>query len=273
MAGGVDVQHAPHVAVVAVGVHADAAVGVAAAVLAPQPVLRAGVLVPVGVDHRGHPHLAPLQPAAHRVGGGAVDQVLGEPVRHLHRDPFPGVMAAQDRHLVRAAAALADPQRPQRPVLHAPADLAQLHDLRVVQRQPPQILLQCLHGVVAGGGPGGGEVGQIGVGHLQLLDVVAHHLQSSDLGLVGLHHQVIRPHLPHVQPQRRGEQPPQRCPCTGRRHARDHARHLFPRQPLGRMFCRREGSRVPSRGGRGRSAVNPTAPATPTTLAVGRGTR
>ena len=57
VAGGVDVQRAPHVAVVAVGVDADAAALVSAPVLAPEPVRRPGVLVSVGVHHRGHPHL------------------------------------------------------------------------------------------------------------------------------------------------------------------------------------------------------------------------
>ena len=51
-------------------------------------------------------------------------------------------MAPHEEHLLRAAATLAQAQRPNGTVFYAPADLVQLGDLRLPLGQYPEILLQ-----------------------------------------------------------------------------------------------------------------------------------
>jgi hypothetical protein len=58
MAGGGDVEDAPHVAVVPVRIDADRAVRVDPAVLAPEPILGTAVFMAVRIHHRCHPDLA-----------------------------------------------------------------------------------------------------------------------------------------------------------------------------------------------------------------------
>src|SRR5215217_4037847 len=129
--GGVDVQRTPHVSVVAVRVHTEAVVGVLTSVLAPQSVPGARVFVAVGIDHRGDPYLASLQPIPNRSLAGICYEVLRQQVSYFNRDPFTSVMTAHKQQLELAGTALPDPQGPDRSVLQAAADLPQFRDLRL----------------------------------------------------------------------------------------------------------------------------------------------
>ena len=89
------------------------------------------MLVPVGIDHGGDPHFALREPLLDGARVGVPDEVVGEEIRHLHGHPLSRMVATHEEHLASAAPALADPQGPDRAVLHAPPDLVQLCDLGV----------------------------------------------------------------------------------------------------------------------------------------------
>ena len=62
----------------------------------------------VGVDHRGDPYLAPLQPIPNWSLAGIFYKVLRQQVSYFNRDPFTGVMATHEQQLVLRGTALPD---------------------------------------------------------------------------------------------------------------------------------------------------------------------
>src|SRR5262245_40918429 len=77
MTGGIDVQGAPHIPIVPVGVDAHAAIGVPPPVLAPQPILSTRVFMAIRVDHGRHPDLPLAQPLLDRGLVSMLNEILG----------------------------------------------------------------------------------------------------------------------------------------------------------------------------------------------------
>ena len=79
-----------------------------------------------------------------RVSAGGIQEMLGQQIRHLDRDPLSGMVTSQQEYFAIGAATIAEPQRPDRPVLDAAPDLMKFGDIRMLFGQSPQILLQLL---------------------------------------------------------------------------------------------------------------------------------
>ncbi len=89
------VVETPERGIVAVGVHAEAAVAIGAPVLAPQAVGREGELIAVRILYGNHPDVARRAQRDRE----RIRQPANQPHRHFGRHPLAGVMGRQEQHV------------------------------------------------------------------------------------------------------------------------------------------------------------------------------
>ena len=97
---GALVVKAPHIGVVAVGVDPKAPVTIVSAILPPPSEGMDGVFQTIGIQHGYDPHFAVVHHALYlRVDIILLNQVLGNVIGDLHREPLPCMVASHQKHL------------------------------------------------------------------------------------------------------------------------------------------------------------------------------